>query len=115
LIHLSVVGHLDCFHNLAVVNRAAINMGVHMGQFYKAQYSLLAGDGTRECLHFFLRILISLVSNFPGVLNPLNSINTCMHMVCIYTCIFACHIYMHVNGLCFTKCLPKVWCGVAHL
>jgi hypothetical protein len=30
LIHLSVVGHLGCFHNLAVVNRAAINIGVQV-------------------------------------------------------------------------------------
>jgi hypothetical protein len=27
LIHLSVVGHLGCFHNLAIVNRAAIIIG----------------------------------------------------------------------------------------
>jgi hypothetical protein len=28
LIHLSVVGHLGSFHNLAIVNSAAINMGM---------------------------------------------------------------------------------------
>ena len=30
LIHLSADGHLGCFHVLAVVNSAAINIGVHM-------------------------------------------------------------------------------------
>ena len=29
-IHSSVDGHLDCFHVLATVNRAAINIGVHI-------------------------------------------------------------------------------------
>ena len=29
-IHLSVDGHLGCFHDLAIVNSAAINIGVHV-------------------------------------------------------------------------------------
>ena len=33
-IHLSVDGHLGCFHVLAVINTAAVNIGAHVSLKY---------------------------------------------------------------------------------
>jgi hypothetical protein len=39
LIHLSVVGHLGCFQSLAVVNSAAVNMGVQVALSHPGAHS----------------------------------------------------------------------------
>jgi hypothetical protein len=38
VIHLSVVGHLGCFHSLAIVNSAAINISVQVSLLYPEYY-----------------------------------------------------------------------------
>jgi hypothetical protein len=39
LIHSSVVRHLGCFHNLAIVNSAAVNISVQVSLLYPNLYS----------------------------------------------------------------------------
>ena len=66
LIHSSLKGQLGCFHILAIANRAAVNIGIHVS------FSVLVSLGYMPCrgiagsygsfnFSFFLRILCTVL------------------------------------------------------
>ena len=57
LIQSSVNGHLSCFHLLAIVNRAAMNMQVHVSFSRKVLSGYMPKSGVAGYIYSFLRYL----------------------------------------------------------
>ena len=55
-IHLSVNGHLGCFHDLAIVNTASMNIGVHV--FLELWFSLGICTGVGLMGHMVILFLV---------------------------------------------------------
>ena len=45
LIHLSVNGHLSCFHDLAIANSAAMDIGIHVSLLFLVSLVCLPSSG----------------------------------------------------------------------
>ena len=50
LIHLSVDGHLDCFHVLAIANSATVNTGVHVSFSMKVLSGYMPRSGLLDLI-----------------------------------------------------------------
>ena len=65
LIQLSVDGHLDCFHVLAIVNSAAMNMRVHVSFSRKVLSGYMPKSGSAGSYGSFMFSFLFIFSSWP--------------------------------------------------
>ena len=89
LIHPSVNGHLGCFHVLAIVNSAAMNIGIHMSFWIMVFWGYLPGSGISGLYFGILKD----VSIFPIPQKASLLLSVTYWLIFIVFIYFKCHIF----------------------
>ena len=73
LIHSSADGHLGCFHVLAIINSAAMNIGVHMSLSDLVEEGFLISPrfSLELCIQMGVSFLFSFACSFSTILSNL--------------------------------------------